>query len=141
MSISLCLCSLQFLIEIAWCVIIVSGNASSIKESGKMGFKYGGQSDGHGLGCSKVGHFFCGFLVKKDCRTDDFLQQQSGDEDALFCTLCNAEVLESCWNGFLWEKYNKKKVHFNTCDCFLIFRKSPPSRICTQKSMHKGKKN
>lgn len=103
MNISLCLCSLQFLIETAWCVIIVSGNASSIEESGKIGLKDGEKSDRHGSGYrSKVGHFFCGFLVKEDCCRDDFLQQQSGDEDALFCTLCNAEVQESCWQGFFF---------------------------------------
>lgn len=44
--------------------------------------------------CSKVGCFFCGFLVREDCRSneDSIPQQQSGEEDALFCTLCNAEV-------------------------------------------------
>ncbi|KAG6699666.1 hypothetical protein I3842_08G077500 [Carya illinoinensis] len=86
------------------------GNASSIEESGKIGLKDGEQSDRHGSGCcSKVGQFFCGFLVKEDCRRDDFLQQQSGDEDALFCTLCNAEVgkfskhcrsCDKCVDGF-----------------------------------------
>ena len=43
--------------------------------------------------CSKIGCFFCSFLVREDCRSnDDNLQQQSGEEDALFCTLCNAEA-------------------------------------------------
>ncbi|KAF7829463.1 protein S-acyltransferase 21 [Senna tora] len=42
--------------------------------------------------CSKLGCFFCGFLVREDCRSNEDIQQQSGEEDALFCTLCNAEV-------------------------------------------------
>ncbi|KAB1203511.1 Protein S-acyltransferase 21 [Morella rubra] len=53
--------------------------------------------------CSKIGWFFCGFLVKEDCYRDDLVQQQSGDEDALFCTLCNAEV----------RKFSK---HCRSCD-------------------------
>lgn len=49
------------------------------------------------VGVQKLGGFFCGFLVKQDCCSDeDILQQQSG-EDALFCTLCNAEVQDFYW--------------------------------------------
>ncbi|XP_052203736.1 protein S-acyltransferase 21 [Diospyros lotus] len=81
------------------------GNASSTEEPGKVGMKNGGRSYMHGSGCcSKVGGFFCGFLVWEDCRKgEDFLQQQSGEEDALFCTLCNAEV----------RKFSK---HCRSCD-------------------------
>ncbi|XWS20826.1 hypothetical protein CRYUN_Cryun30bG0002400 [Craigia yunnanensis] len=70
------------------------GNASSIEEPSKIGLKYGRQSDRHGSRwCSKLGGFFCACLVTEDCRKDeDLLQQQAGEEDALFCTLCNAEV-------------------------------------------------
>ncbi|XP_077217620.1 putative protein S-acyltransferase 19 isoform X2 [Tasmannia lanceolata] len=54
--------------------------------------------------CGKIGGFFCGFLVKDDCRKDvDATHQQSSDEDALFCTLCNAEV----------SKFSK---HCRSCD-------------------------
>ncbi|OMO94946.1 Zinc finger, DHHC-type, palmitoyltransferase [Corchorus capsularis] len=71
----------------------VHGNASSIEEPGKIGLKYGRQSDRHGSRwCSKLGGFFCGCLVTADCRSDDDLLEQSAEEDALFCTLCNAEV-------------------------------------------------
>lgn len=74
-------------------MISVIGNGSSIEEPSKIGLKYGGKYDMHGSSCcSKIGWFFCGFLVKEDCYRDDLVQQQSGDEDALFCTLCNAEV-------------------------------------------------
>uniref|UniRef100_A0A2N9F8M4 S-acyltransferase n=1 Tax=Fagus sylvatica TaxID=28930 RepID=A0A2N9F8M4_FAGSY len=34
--------------------------------------------------------------MHEDCYKDDLQQQQSGDEDALFCTLCNAEWLNNC---------------------------------------------
>ncbi|CAN0927333.1 Protein S-acyltransferase 21 [Linum grandiflorum] len=47
-----------------------------------------------------LGGFFCGFLFKPDCRSDE--DMQSGEE-ALFCTLCNAEV----------RKFSK---HCRSCD-------------------------
>ncbi|XAR61517.1 Protein S-acyltransferase [Bertholletia excelsa] len=69
-------------------------NASTFEEPGKMGLTNRGKPYGHGSGCcSKVGGFFCGFLVQEDCRKDDdLLHQQSEEEDGLFCTLCHAEV-------------------------------------------------
>ncbi|XVE94383.1 hypothetical protein REPUB_Repub02eG0004000 [Reevesia pubescens] len=87
------------------------GNESYIEEPSKIGLKYGRQSARHGSRwCSKLGGFFCACLVKEDCHKDeDLLQQQSGEEDALFCTLCNAEVrkfskhcrsCEKCVDGF-----------------------------------------
>ncbi|XP_022772538.1 protein S-acyltransferase 21 isoform X2 [Durio zibethinus] len=90
------------------------GNASSTEEPSKIGIiglKYGRQSDRHGSRwCSKLGGFFCACLVSEDCRKDeDLLRQQAGEEDALFCTLCNAEVrkfskhcrsCEKCVDGF-----------------------------------------
>jgi hypothetical protein len=91
---------LQILIKVAWYVIAILGNASAIEEPIKIGLKDGGRSRRHSSSCcSKLGGFFCGFLVKEDCRRDDLLQQQPGDEDALFCTLCNAEVQDSYWQG------------------------------------------
>ncbi|OAY50306.1 protein S-acyltransferase 21 [Manihot esculenta] len=82
----------------------IPGNASSIEEPSKISLKDGGKSSRNSSSwCSKVGGFFCGFLVKQDCCSDeDILQQQSG-EDALFCTLCNAEV----------RKFSK---HCRSCD-------------------------
>ncbi|XP_002510709.2 protein S-acyltransferase 21 [Ricinus communis] len=80
------------------------GNASFIEEPSKIRLKDGGRSHKHGSSlCSTVGVFFCGFLVKHDCRGDeDILPEQSGEE-ALFCTLCNAEV----------RKFSK---HCRSCD-------------------------
>ncbi|KAL5557689.1 hypothetical protein UlMin_033900 [Ulmus minor] len=52
--------------------------------------------------CAKLGGCLCCCIVREDCRKDDYLQQQSG-EDALFCTLCNAEV----------RKFSK---HCRSCD-------------------------
>ncbi|KAJ4903525.1 Protein S-acyltransferase 21 [Raphanus sativus] len=48
----------------------------------------------HGSGCcNAVGRFICGCLVSQDCRRDTTHQEQSGEqEEALFCSLCNAEV-------------------------------------------------
>uniref|UniRef100_A0A1D1YVQ3 S-acyltransferase n=1 Tax=Anthurium amnicola TaxID=1678845 RepID=A0A1D1YVQ3_9ARAE len=54
--------------------------------------------------------FCCGFVVKEDCRRDEDISQQHGNtEEALFCTLCNAEVhrfskhcrsCDKCVDGF-----------------------------------------
>lgn len=76
-------------------MIFYLGSASPIAEPSKIGLKGEGMSDRHNSNwCSKVGCFFCGFLVREDCcsNEDSIPQQQSGEEDALFCTLCNAEV-------------------------------------------------
>ncbi|KAI3757348.1 hypothetical protein L6452_04884 [Arctium lappa] len=81
----------------------VPGNASSVGEPSKMGFQNGGIYDNGSPGCcSKVGGLFCGCIVKEDCRKDEDMQQ-GGEEEALFCTLCNAEV----------RKYSK---HCRSCD-------------------------
>ncbi|XP_065881807.1 protein S-acyltransferase 21 [Euphorbia lathyris] len=70
-----------------------AGNASSIEEPSKIRLKDGGTSDRHGSSwCSKLGFFFCGFLVKEDCRKDEDIFLDQFGEEALFCTLCNAEV-------------------------------------------------
>ncbi|KAE8656490.1 Protein S-acyltransferase 21 [Hibiscus syriacus] len=87
------------------------GNASSIEEPCSIGLKYGSEYNMHSSRwCSKLGGFFCACIIKEDCCKDaDLLQQQSGEEDALFCTLCNAEVrkfskhcrsCEKCVDGF-----------------------------------------
>ncbi|OVA00652.1 zinc finger protein [Macleaya cordata] len=81
------------------------GNSSSIGEPSKIGLKNGEKSSRHNSSCcSTLGGFFCGCVVKEDCRNDEeYLQQQAGEEDALFCTLCNAEV----------RKFSK---HCRSCD-------------------------
>ncbi|XP_039171496.1 protein S-acyltransferase 21-like [Eucalyptus grandis] len=55
-------------------------------------------------GTDLAGGFFCGFLVKEDCRKDeDHLEEQTGDGDEIICTICNAEV----------RKFSK---HCRSCD-------------------------
>lgn len=59
----------------------------------KEGFRDGGTPANAASGCcGKLGGVFCCCFVIEDCRKDDQLLQQSGDEEVLFCTLCNAEV-------------------------------------------------
>ncbi|XP_019194495.1 PREDICTED: probable protein S-acyltransferase 19 isoform X2 [Ipomoea nil] len=55
--------------------------------------------------CSKIGGFLCVLFVHRDCRGEDSAvsQQEGAAEDALFCTLCNAEV----------RKFSK---HCRSCD-------------------------
>ncbi|CAH2059555.1 unnamed protein product [Thlaspi arvense] len=49
----------------------------------------------HGSGCcNAVGRFVCGFLVIQDCRRDTQQDQSCEQEEALFCSLCRAEVRE-----------------------------------------------
>lgn len=82
----------------------LTGNLSATEEPSKVG-KNGGKPYEHDSGCClSVGGCLCYFLVKEDCRKDeDHLQEQNGEEDALFCTLCNAEV----------RKFSK---HCRSCD-------------------------
>lgn len=43
--------------------------------------------------CSKIGGIFCALFVHEDCRKQQGAAEEQGTvEDALFCTLCNAEV-------------------------------------------------
>nr|GMD45200.1 protein S-acyltransferase 21 [Ipomoea batatas] len=77
---------------------------SSVREgSNKGGPRSGGKYDRQASGCcGRFCGFFCGCLVIGDCRKDE-QQQQNGEEEALFCTLCNAEV----------RKFSK---HCRSCD-------------------------
>ncbi|GAU30155.1 hypothetical protein TSUD_311060 [Trifolium subterraneum] len=88
--------------------LLVSNNwfCVSFRKPSKIGLKDEGMSDQHDSnGCSKLGCCLCSLLAIEDCRSDEdyILQQQSGEEDALFCTLCNAEV----------RKFSK---HCRSCD-------------------------
>ncbi|XXG39217.1 hypothetical protein AAC387_Pa01g0235 [Persea americana] len=79
---------------------------ASLEEPSKTGLNTAEKSvKHHSTSClSNIGGFFCGFLVRDDCRSEeDTGQQQANDEDALFCTLCNAEV----------RKFSK---HCRSCD-------------------------
>ncbi|CAI0374459.1 unnamed protein product [Linum tenue] len=58
----------------------------------------------HQKSCSIVGGILCAVFVHEDCRKQEGLSEQQGSvEDALFCTLCNAEV----------RKFSK---HCRSCD-------------------------
>ncbi|KAL3830533.1 hypothetical protein ACJIZ3_019335 [Penstemon smallii] len=82
----------------------LTGNLSTAEEPSKVGLKNGGTSYRHETGCcSKVGGCLCGFLVKEDCRKDEDNIEEQIEEEALFCTLCNAEV----------RKFSK---HCRSCD-------------------------
>ncbi|KAK4278729.1 hypothetical protein QN277_016535 [Acacia crassicarpa] len=53
--------------------------------------------------CNVIGGIFCFLFVHEDCRKQEAAAEQQGGEDALFCTLCNAEV----------RKFSK---HCRSCD-------------------------
>lgn len=53
--------------------------------------------------CFFFGGLVCALFVKEDCRRTDDSEQQPNGEEALFCTLCNAEV----------RKFSK---HCRSCD-------------------------
>ncbi|WOK94743.1 hypothetical protein Cni_G03448 [Canna indica] len=53
--------------------------------------------------CCSIGRCMCALFAKEDCRKLEENEQQTGGEDALFCTLCNSEV----------RKYSK---HCRSCD-------------------------
>ncbi|XP_047325570.1 protein S-acyltransferase 21-like [Impatiens glandulifera] len=87
------------------------GNASSVVEANKIEHNNGERTYRHATSCcAKVGGFLCGCVVVSDCRNnEEFMRQHSGEEDALYCTLCNAEVLkfskhcrscDKCVDGF-----------------------------------------
>lgn len=53
--------------------------------------------------CCKIGGVLCFLFVHEDCRkTDGAAAEEGTGEDALFCTLCNAEVanLLFCFDNF-----------------------------------------
>ncbi|RAL50399.1 hypothetical protein DM860_016866 [Cuscuta australis] len=84
----------------------LTGGSSGIDDDpSKEGLKNGGKytRDSSGV-CAKLGGLFCGCIVNEDCRKDDeHLELQNGEDEALFCTLCNAEV----------RKFSK---HCRSCD-------------------------
>ncbi|XP_028789677.1 probable protein S-acyltransferase 19 [Neltuma alba] len=53
--------------------------------------------------CNVLGGILCILFVHEDCRKQEAAAEQQGGEDALFCTLCNAEV----------RKFSK---HCRSCD-------------------------
>ncbi|KAJ6815217.1 protein S-acyltransferase 21-like isoform X2 [Iris pallida] len=76
----------------------------SSEEPNKIGLKNEAQTMRHkSAACSEIGCFFCALMVKEDCRKDEIIEQETSNNEALFCTLCNAEV----------RKFSK---HCRSCD-------------------------
>lgn len=79
-----------------------SRKGSSVGEIG--GIDLPPQHDVNKSSCSKIRGIFCALFVYEDCRKEDGPAEEPGTiEDALFCTLCNAEV----------RKFSK---HCRSCD-------------------------
>lgn len=69
--------------------------------------------------CFLFGGLVCALFVKEDCRKLDDSEQQASGEEALFCTLCNAEV---CFFSF-WLCSMHPNSHFGEqahCTCFFF---------------------
>lgn len=77
------------------------GDRGSLEESTKIGFNTEEETVKHKTASFSIGCFFCALLSKEDCRKDeDNAEQQTSIDEALFCTLCNAEVKASCLSSF-----------------------------------------
>ena len=57
------------------------------------------------------GGFICALFVMEDCRKSDDSENELDGEDALFCTLCNAEVHSHTWM-FKFELFNYQRLRF-----------------------------
>lgn len=69
------------------------GVEGSLEEPSKIGLKTEEKTGKHKSMTSNIACFFCALLVKEDCRKDeDITEQQPSNDEALYCTLCNAEV-------------------------------------------------
>ncbi|XP_062199224.1 probable protein S-acyltransferase 19 [Phragmites australis] len=70
---------------------------------GEANINLGSQVPKKRSSCWFLGGLLCALFVKEDCRKSDASEQQENSEEALFCTLCNAEV----------RKFSK---HCKSCD-------------------------
>ncbi|OVA05569.1 zinc finger protein [Macleaya cordata] len=76
------------------------GSVTSVREAGRVETMV----DPASRRSSQIGCFFCALFVHEDCcKNGPHTDQQATEEDALFCTLCNAEV----------RKFSK---HCRSCD-------------------------
>ena len=67
------------------------------------------QTEPHDRTSCRSGGVFCAVFVHEDCRKwDGVADQQGTDEDALYCTLCEAEV-HLCY----WSKYPLLTISLN----------------------------
>lgn len=61
--------------------------------------------------CWHPGKIFCGVFVHEDCCNQDGMDDLEGaGEDALFCTLCNAEVANSVWHYIFLDRNNSISI-------------------------------
>ncbi|CAM8986456.1 unnamed protein product [Rhodiola kirilowii] len=81
----------------------VAGANSDLKDSVVEAGRSDALSGSKKSSTCHIGGIFCVICVHEDCRKDDDLGQLGSSEDALFCTLCNAEV----------RKFSK---HCRSCD-------------------------
>ncbi|XP_068646867.1 probable protein S-acyltransferase 19 [Aristolochia californica] len=82
-------------------ILLGTQNYTDLPERSKEGLKEERKSSQNNSCCYAS---FCGFLIHDDCRKEEYSShQQTNDEEALFCTLCNAEV----------RKFSK---HCRSCD-------------------------
>ncbi|RLN34056.1 hypothetical protein C2845_PM03G27340 [Panicum miliaceum] len=63
---------------------------------GETNINLGSQQPKKRSSCWLVGGLLCAIFIKEDCRKSDDSEQQANGEEALFCTLCNAEWLNNC---------------------------------------------
>ncbi|ONM20959.1 Chaperonin 60 subunit alpha 2 chloroplastic [Zea mays] len=63
---------------------------------GEANMNLGSQLPKKRSSCWLLGGLLCATFVKEDCRKTDDSEQQANGEEALFCTLCNAEWLNNC---------------------------------------------
>ncbi|GAA0154894.1 protein modifying enzyme [Lithospermum erythrorhizon] len=87
-----------------------SNNETELPGPNKAQQTNGGKSDTHDSNCcSKLSCFLCGCFVIEDCRGSEDNVELQNPEDALFCTICNAEVrklskhcrsCDKCVDGF-----------------------------------------
>ncbi|KAK4771093.1 hypothetical protein SAY87_031625 [Trapa incisa] len=86
------------------------GAAASVEELGNSGSRNRARPNkGNANCCSATFGLLCGCIAIEDCRKDKDNLEQNGEEEALFCTLCNAEVgklskhcrsCDKCVDGF-----------------------------------------
>jgi palmitoyltransferase len=71
----------------------LKANIDTQEEAGKSGLRTSEEIQKHNS-CLGAGCFCCAIFTKEDCRKEDeAYQQEDYGEEALFCTLCNTEVL------------------------------------------------
>lgn len=98
-----------------------SSRKGSVGEVGKVDIPV--KSPSRKSSCCNFGGIFCALFVHKDCRKQEgTAEQQGAGEDALFCTLCNAEVIFYCMSIYLCklEVLSSSKLYLINTTLFLM---------------------